>query len=127
MTVEMQTLGDYMPLAGTGCNTMRRARPEYARLGPGSRVHMEYRPTDGDATLFASEQLEVSSVALGSLDQLCRWHAGLNHGVIAHRRTADGGQQLANPNAAAEWLKARMLELYGEDAEGDLFMVVYFR
>lgn len=127
--MEMETIGAYMPLAGTGCNTMRLCPPghPYNDVLVGDSVHMYYREEAGrDNTRIAFEKLQVAGIARGPLEVLSASHAPLNHGVIHARRAGEIG---ANPTAAHEWMMTRMSELYGKQAgeHPHPFVVMYFR
>lgn len=125
--IPMLTIGAYMPLAGTGCNTVRMVSPgsQYEVLQPGHKVHMEYRDQP-DGELYAEERLVIAGIAFGSLPLICNAHSPINHGVIHHRRT-DPSQELAHPLASASWLMQRMKELYGPEADEARFCAIYFR
>jgi len=70
----------YLPLAGTGANTIRKFSPKYQNLQVGDNVVMHYVDTpDTKAASNATEILKVSAVAIAPLDTLLKAHAKRNH------------------------------------------------
>ena len=72
---------NYLPLAGTGKNTIRKFDGKYQGLQVGDHVVMYYThdpQTTGPAQ--ATELLKVSAIAIADLPTLLRYHTKQNHG-----------------------------------------------
>lgn len=109
---KMECVGPtYSPLAGTGLNTIRRAKPEYQALRPGSEVTMVHRREEG-GEIIAEEALAVSSLVFGTFRTITFHHWPNSHG--RHR--------------SMESLRLRLQSLYnGAVGDGDMFCAIYFR
>lgn len=110
--LDMETVGEYQPIAGLGYNTIRKMSPKYVDLAIGDIVEMQY--VDGDVC-NGIERLQVASLAFVDWDTLtsdrCLMHLEMNHGVW---------------NSDDEF-KDFMAECYGDIAGDSLFVVIYFR
>lgn len=80
----MVTVTDkYMPLTGSGRNTIRKMSDKYRDMRPGDTVSMDYGPADAekvDIEPFAREELVVASMAVASFKNILLYHVHSNHG-----------------------------------------------
>ena len=125
-TLQMITVSDdYLPLAGTGKNTIRQYSTKYQALAVGEQLVMHH--TDNPQTIgatAATELLQVSAIAISNLDRLIEHHGVRNHGIRIPSFGADYSD-------AKVKLKEHILSLYpvpdGEQRNpGDLYCAIYF-
>jgi hypothetical protein len=71
----------YLPLAGTGHNTIRQYKEKYTQLALGDNVVM-FHTVDSDTNEIIAQTIEflqVSAMAVGTLDMICTHHGPKNH------------------------------------------------